>query len=161
MMLNASSFVTHVKTFYPEMSILTNAQFDCILLQFKKLQKDNSRRIKAHQQIVKWKKLSDYMSFLCSNMPNILAFCLTELLRPSSNLGTFMHLAEYKVPKLTDMIWRRPHAHLFKLLQDYLAGYLAILTGHRPVVFINLQKAKLQAEVDDQNRAVVWVSTLG
>ncbi|KAL6466321.1 hypothetical protein MHYP_G00264540 [Metynnis hypsauchen] len=31
-------------------------QFDRILLQFKKLQKDNSRRIKAHQQIVKWNK---------------------------------------------------------------------------------------------------------
>ncbi|KAL6469083.1 hypothetical protein MHYP_G00226070 [Metynnis hypsauchen] len=114
------------------MSGLTNAQFDRILLQFTKLQKDNSRRIKAHQQTVKWNK--------------------SKLLRPSSDLGTFMHLTEYKIrsgegPKPTS-----------KLLQSYLARYLAILTGHRPVVFINLQKAKLlQAEVDDQNRAMVWV----
>ncbi|KAL6455546.1 hypothetical protein MHYP_G00353970 [Metynnis hypsauchen] len=81
MMLNASAFVTHINVFYPEMSGLTNTQFDCILLQFKNLQKDNSRRIKAHQQIVKWNN--------------------SKLLRPSSDLGIFMHLAGYKVPKLT------------------------------------------------------------
>ncbi|KAL7832216.1 hypothetical protein AOLI_G00297640 [Acnodon oligacanthus] len=49
MMLNASAFVTHIKIFYPEMSSLSNAQFKLILLQFKKLQKNNSRKIKAHQ----------------------------------------------------------------------------------------------------------------
>ncbi|KAL6465093.1 hypothetical protein MHYP_G00252260 [Metynnis hypsauchen] len=41
---------------HSETSGLTNAQFDRILLQFKKLQKDNSRRIEAHQQTVKWNK---------------------------------------------------------------------------------------------------------
>ncbi|KAL6478512.1 hypothetical protein MHYP_G00119450 [Metynnis hypsauchen] len=138
MMLNASAFVSHVKMFYPEMSSLTNAEFDRILLQFTKLQKDNSKRIKARHQTVKLNK--------------------SKLLRPSSDLGTFMPLAVYKVPKLTDTIWKRPQANLFKLLQGYLARYLAILTDHHSVVFINLQKAKLlQAEVDYQNRAVVWV----
>ncbi|KAL6473324.1 hypothetical protein MHYP_G00195120 [Metynnis hypsauchen] len=117
---------------------LTNAQFDRILLQFKKLQKDNSRRIKAHQQTVKCNK--------------------SKLLRPSSDYGTFMHIAGYRVPRLTDMIRRRPRVNLFKLLQAYLAGYLGILTGHRPIVLTNLQKDKvLQAEVNDNNRALVWV----
>ncbi|KAL6474670.1 hypothetical protein MHYP_G00182310, partial [Metynnis hypsauchen] len=56
------------------------------------------------------------------------------------------------------MIRKKPHTHLFKLLQGYLAGYLAILTSHHPVVFINLQKDKVhQVEVDDQNRTVVWM----
>ncbi|KAL7880836.1 hypothetical protein SRHO_G00030900 [Serrasalmus rhombeus] len=65
-------------------------------------------------------------------------------------------LAQYKIVNPSDMIQRRPRAHLFKLLQGYLAGYLAMLTDQRPVVFINLQKAKLdQPEVDNQNRAVV------
>ncbi|KAL6479614.1 hypothetical protein MHYP_G00106470 [Metynnis hypsauchen] len=110
MMLNASRFIAHVKAFHSETSGLTNAQFDRILLQFKKLQKDNSRRITAHQQTVKWNK--------------------SKLLRPSSDYGTFMHIA----------------------------GYLAILTGHRPVVLTNLQKDKvLQAEVDDHKWAMVWV----
>ncbi|KAL6486770.1 hypothetical protein MHYP_G00061620 [Metynnis hypsauchen] len=128
----------HVKAFHSETSGLTNAQFDRILLQFKKLQKDNSRRTKAHQQTVKWNK--------------------SKLLRPSSDYETFMHIARYRVPRLTDMIRRRPQVNLFKLLQGYLAGYLGILTGHRPVVLTNRQKDKvLQAEVDDNNRALVWV----
>ncbi|KAL6480911.1 hypothetical protein MHYP_G00089910 [Metynnis hypsauchen] len=55
------------------MELLCDAQFDRILLQFKKLQKDNSRRIKAHQQTVKWNK--------------------SKLLRPSSDYGTFMYIA--------------------------------------------------------------------
>ncbi|KAL6473708.1 hypothetical protein MHYP_G00172690 [Metynnis hypsauchen] len=54
MMLNASAFVIYIKTFYPEVSGLTNTQFDRTILQFTKLQKDNSRRIKAHQQTVKY-----------------------------------------------------------------------------------------------------------
>ncbi|KAL6468460.1 hypothetical protein MHYP_G00219840 [Metynnis hypsauchen] len=138
MMLNARGFIAHVKAFHSEMSSLTNAQFDRILLQFKTLQKDNSRRIKAHQQTVKWNK--------------------SKLLRPSSNYGTFMHIAGYRVPRLTDMIRRRRRVNLFKLLQGYLAGHLGILTGHHPVVLTNLQKDKvLQAEVDDNNRALVWV----
>ncbi|KAL6488161.1 hypothetical protein MHYP_G00019020 [Metynnis hypsauchen] len=81
MMLNASGFIAHVKAFHSETSGLTNAQFDRILLQFKKLQKDNSRRIKAHQQTVKWNK--------------------SKLLRPSSDYRTFMHIAGYRVPRLT------------------------------------------------------------
>ncbi|KAL6460934.1 hypothetical protein MHYP_G00309000 [Metynnis hypsauchen] len=93
-------------------------------------------RIKAHQQTVKWNK--------------------SKLLRPSSDYGTFMHIGGYRVPRLTDTIRRRPRVNLFKLLQGYLAGYLGILTGHRLVVLTNLQKDKvLQAEVDDNNRALV------
>ena len=58
----------------------------------------------------------------------------------------------------TDTIRRKPHAKLFKLLQGYLAGYLAVLTGHRPVVLANLQKDTVrEAEMDTQNRAVMWV----
>ncbi|XP_036421670.1 uncharacterized protein LOC118821032 [Colossoma macropomum] len=56
------------------------------------------------------------------------------------------------------MIRRKPHAKLFKLLQGYLAGYLAILTGHRPVVLANLQRDKVrEAETDGQKRAMIWV----
>ncbi|KAL6460295.1 hypothetical protein MHYP_G00320540 [Metynnis hypsauchen] len=110
MMLNASRFIAHVKVFHAETSGLINAQFDRILLQFKKLQKDNS----------------------------------TGELKP--------------INRQSNMIRRRPQVNLFKLLQGYLAGYLGILTGHRPVALTNLQKDKvLQAEVDDNNRALVWV----
>ncbi|KAL6470864.1 hypothetical protein MHYP_G00195140 [Metynnis hypsauchen] len=56
------------------------------------------------------------------------------------------------------MIRRNPRVKSFKLLQGYLAGYLGILTGHRLVVLTNLQKESiLQAEMDEQNWAVVWV----
>ncbi|KAL6482568.1 hypothetical protein MHYP_G00074400 [Metynnis hypsauchen] len=110
MMLNASGFIAPVKAFHSETSGLTNVQFDRILLQFKKLQKDNSRRIKAHQQTV-------------------------------------------KTAQAKQRLWNL-HAHC----QGYLAGYLGILTGHHPVVLTNLQKDKvLQTEVDDDNRAFVWV----
>lgn len=58
----------------------------------------------------------------------------------------------------TDTIRRKPRTKLFKLLQGYLAGYLAVLTGHRPVVLANLQKDTVrEAEMDTQNRAVMWV----
>ncbi|KAL6455543.1 hypothetical protein MHYP_G00353940 [Metynnis hypsauchen] len=58
----------------------------------------------------------------------------------------------------SNMTWRNPRVKSFKLLQGYLAGYLGILTAHRPVVLTNLQKESiLQAETDEQNRAVVWV----
>ena len=57
------------------------------------------------------------------------------------------------------MIRRKPHAKLFKLLQGYLDGCLAMLTGLRPVVLANLQKEKVrEAETDNQNRAVIWVN---
>ncbi|KAL7824707.1 hypothetical protein SRHO_G00310820 [Serrasalmus rhombeus] len=83
MMLNASAFVTHIKAFYQKVSGLTVSQFDCILLQFKRLQKDNLWKIKAHQQNIKWAK--------------------SKLLRPSSDLGTFINIAEYKIPRITGM----------------------------------------------------------
>ncbi|KAL6457746.1 hypothetical protein MHYP_G00329760 [Metynnis hypsauchen] len=139
MMLNANVFISHVKTFYPEVLGLTNAQFD----------QSSSSSQSSRRTTPGGLRPTNKQSSGISQM---------KLLMPGSDLGSFMHLAQYKVPKLTNTIRRRPQANLFKLLQGYLAGYLAILTGHRPVVFINLQKDKLlQAEVDDQNRTVVWV----
>ncbi|KAL7837284.1 hypothetical protein SRHO_G00269950 [Serrasalmus rhombeus] len=108
MILNASAF-------HSEMSGLTNSQFDQILMQLKRLQKDNARRIKAHQQTVRREK--------------------------------------------STKLQRQPICHSLRLLHGYLSGYLAIISGYRPVVFLNLGKAHLdQAELDGQNRALIWVS---
>ncbi|KAL6468989.1 hypothetical protein MHYP_G00225130 [Metynnis hypsauchen] len=43
MMLNARAFIRHVRTFHPEMSDLGHEQFEHILLQLKKLQKDKAQ----------------------------------------------------------------------------------------------------------------------
>ncbi|KAL6482388.1 hypothetical protein MHYP_G00104680 [Metynnis hypsauchen] len=114
MLLNVNLVIRHIKTVQPEMSGLSKEQFESILLQKKKLQKDNSQRIKAQQQTVKW--------------------------------------------KASNMIQKKPHAKLFKLLLGDLTSYLTILTSHHPVVLINLKKDKVQvAETDTQSRAMIWV----
>ncbi|KAL7866909.1 hypothetical protein AOLI_G00147230 [Acnodon oligacanthus] len=69
MMLNMKAFIRRVRAFYPEMSSLSNEQFECVLLQLKGSKPTSTQ---------------------------------SKLLRPSSNLGTFMHIASYKFPKLTD-----------------------------------------------------------
>ncbi|KAL7861686.1 hypothetical protein SRHO_G00131270 [Serrasalmus rhombeus] len=50
MLFNSSAFMSHLCVFHSEMSGLTVSQFDQILMQIKRLQKDNARRIKAHQK---------------------------------------------------------------------------------------------------------------
>ncbi|KAL7859002.1 hypothetical protein SRHO_G00141490 [Serrasalmus rhombeus] len=58
------------------------------------------------------------------------------------------------LPKLQ----RRSIGRSLRLLHGYLSGYLAIVSGHRPIVFLNLRKSHLdQADVDKQKRALVWV----
>ncbi|KAL7840543.1 hypothetical protein AOLI_G00258660 [Acnodon oligacanthus] len=49
-------------------------------VKFKRLGKDNSWTLKSHQQTVKFNKF--------------------KLLRPSRDLGTFLHIASYKLPRL-------------------------------------------------------------
>lgn len=76
MLLNVSALVKHIRTFHAEKSGLSSEQFERVLLQLKKLQKDNSRRIKAHQQTVKWKKSSEYAAACIRLSP----FCASHLI---------------------------------------------------------------------------------
>ncbi|KAL6472043.1 hypothetical protein MHYP_G00206930 [Metynnis hypsauchen] len=145
MMLNASMFISHVKAFHSETSSLTNTQFDRILLQFKKLQKDNSRRIKAHQQTVKWNKSSEYMlpfthTWLWFPRPpplTILAlFVLQNCSGQAADYGTFMHIAGYRVPRLTGVFTKtdRTFGNAYKTLLphevDWLKGLIEVSTAH-------------------------------
>lgn len=60
MLLNVSAFIKHLKTFHPEVSGLTTDQMDRILLQLKRLQRNNARSIKGHQQHIRRNKSSEY-----------------------------------------------------------------------------------------------------
>lgn len=139
MLLNAAAFVNHVKVFHSELAGLSSSRLDCILMQIRRLTHDNARALLSHQQRAKRKKSS--------------------LLRPSADLKSFMHKADDKIPTLMDCINTEPTTKLYRLLQGYVSGYLAVLTGHRPIVFCNMTKADLrEAEKDQDNRTVVWVS---
>ncbi|KAL7866080.1 hypothetical protein SRHO_G00113270 [Serrasalmus rhombeus] len=111
---NAAAFVRHLRAFHSEMAGLSASQFDRIDLQFKRMRRDNGRRIRAHQQTVRREK--------------------------SNELQT------------------RSGGRSLDLVHGYIAGYFAIVSGHRPIVFLNLRKAHLdQADVDSRKRALVWV----
>lgn len=84
---------------------------------------------------------------------------LAELIRATGDFGCFMHIARYQVPKFISAIRKKPSATSYSLLQGYVSGYLAMLSGHRPVVFCNMRKADLkEAETDEQQRTMVWVN---
>lgn len=139
MLLNVSAFVNHFRVFHSEISGLASNKLDCIMLQLKQLTRDNARALLSHQQKAKRKKSS--------------------LIRPSTDLQAFMHKANRKIPRVMDGCHAEPTLKLYRLLQGYISGYLAILTGHRPIVFCNMTKSDLiEAENDQLNRTVVWVS---
>lgn len=138
MLLNASAFMEHCRVFHLESAGLSERNIEMIKFQLRRLMRDNSRTLLGHQQAAKRRK--------------------SGLLRSSMDLNRFKRKAEAKVPVLLDAIQSRATATLYRQLQGYLAGYLAIITGHRPSVFCNMTKADLlQAEKDSLQRTVVWV----
>ncbi|KAL7880745.1 hypothetical protein SRHO_G00029990 [Serrasalmus rhombeus] len=138
MLGNAAAFVKHLRAFHSEMAGLSPSQFDQIGLQFKRLRRDNARRIRSHQQEIRREK--------------------SKLLRPGSDLTAFLRVARGRVPRLLAELQTRSSSRSLRLLHGYISGYLAIVSGHRPVVFLNLWKSHLdQADVDKRKRALVWV----
>ncbi|KAI4900055.1 hypothetical protein NFI96_019751 [Prochilodus magdalenae] len=106
-----------------------------MLLQLKPLQWDNTRDIKGHQPDVKRPQ--------------------SRLMKASGDFRCFMHIAAYKVPKLIENVRGKPTTAPYRLLQGYVSGYLAMLSGHCPVVLCNMTQTNLQeAETDDQDRTL-------
>ncbi|KAL7852092.1 hypothetical protein SRHO_G00178770 [Serrasalmus rhombeus] len=166
MLSNAAAFVRHLKAFHSEMARLTPSEYDQIGLQFKRLRRDNGRQIRSHQQDVRRKKSSEFIHpmegpDLQRSQRGILTHIspVSELLRPGTDLAVFLRVARDKVPRLLAKLQTRSGRRTtLHLLHGYMSGYLAIISGHRPIVFINLRKSHLdQADVDEQKRALVWV----
>ncbi|KAI4874502.1 hypothetical protein NFI96_000176, partial [Prochilodus magdalenae] len=131
MLLNVSAFIKHLKTFHSEIAGLSMDQMGRMLLQIKRLQRNNSQNIQGHQQHIRRHK--------------------SKLMRATGDFRCFMHIARYQVPKLIRSIQRKPSITSY-LLQGYVSG-------HHPVVLWNLTKADLQeAETDDQKWTMLWVT---
>ncbi|KAL7880747.1 hypothetical protein SRHO_G00030010 [Serrasalmus rhombeus] len=142
MLGNAAAFVRHLRAFHSEMAGLSATQFERIDLQFKRMRRDNGRRIRAHQQTVRREKSKQIM--------------------PGSKLKAFLRVARARIPSLFQEfqaeLQTRSGGQSLDLAHGYIAGYFAIVSGHRPIVFLNLRKAHLgQADVDSRKRALVWV----
>ncbi|KAG9259461.1 hypothetical protein AMEX_G27981 [Astyanax mexicanus] len=139
MLLNASAFVNHFKAFHLEISGLSSNKLERILLQLRRLSRDNTRAVLSHRQRAKRKK--------------------SESLQTSTELQSFIRKAERNLPRVMDDIRTKPTSKLYRIAQGYVAGYLAVLTGHRPIVFCNITKADLlEAEKDPLGRTLVWVA---
>ncbi|KAL7880744.1 hypothetical protein SRHO_G00029980 [Serrasalmus rhombeus] len=154
MLGNAAAFVKHLRAFHSEMAGLSPSQFDQIGLQFKRLRRDNARRIRSHQQEIRREKSSEF-PHLCATYRSRtpagyhISLPFSELLRPGSDLTAFLRVARGRVPRLLAELQTRSSSRSLRLLHGYISGYLAIVSGHRPVVFLNLWKSHLdQADVD-------------
>ncbi|KAG9273604.1 hypothetical protein AMEX_G12783 [Astyanax mexicanus] len=140
MLLNASAFVNHFKAFHLEISGLSSNKLERILLHLRRLSRDNTRAVLSHRQRAKRKK--------------------SESLQTSTELQSFIRNAERNLPRVMDDNRTKPTSKLYRIAQGYVAGYLAVLSGHRPIVFCNITKADLlEAEKDPLGRTLVWVST--
>ncbi|KAL7871317.1 hypothetical protein SRHO_G00063000 [Serrasalmus rhombeus] len=135
---NAANMRRHLQAFHGPMAGLSPSQFDQIGLQFKRLRRENGRQIRSHQQEIRRKK--------------------SKLIRPGTDLTAFLRVARGKIPRLLAKLQTRRNRRTLYLLQGYTAGYLAIISGHRPIVFLNLRKSHLDgADTDERKRALVWV----
>ncbi|CAL8334440.1 unnamed protein product [Lota lota] len=75
----------------------------------------------------------------------------------AGNQKAFLEAAKNEIPKLLKKLQAAcTHSHL-ELVYGYICGYLAIVSGHRPVVFTSMRMLEIiDAEYKDE-KYVVWV----
>ncbi|CAL8310176.1 unnamed protein product [Lota lota] len=75
----------------------------------------------------------------------------------AGNQKTFMEAAKKEIPKLLKKLQAACTHSQLELVYGYISGYLAIVSGHRPVVFTSMRMIELiDAEYKD-DKYVVWV----
>ncbi|XP_041667506.1 uncharacterized protein LOC121525531 isoform X2 [Cheilinus undulatus] len=120
MLHNVASFFNHVENCFMSQSRLKHKDLVAMRYELKSLQSDVQRQVVVHRQKVLKKKSDDQLD--------------------AGQAKEFMKAARKKIPKLLRSLSRKPSATDHALLTGYILCYLAILTGHRSVVFINMTK---------------------
>ncbi|KAK0145289.1 hypothetical protein N1851_015832 [Merluccius polli] len=128
MMCNVKGFIRHVELFHRSTSKITGVQMGQIQQTIKALQSDILRDVRTCWSAGDGK----------------------PLLREGQSK---------KIPKLLSKSTGRkmPPRWTLTLVQGYLTGYLAILTGHRPVVFQFFEEEGGPGGEHEGERYVVWV----
>ncbi|CAL8239258.1 unnamed protein product, partial [Gadus morhua 'NCC'] len=137
MMCNVKGFMKHVELFHRSTSKITGVQMGQIQQTFKALQSDILRDVVSHRQTIKKKKSRNMLS--------------------AGEENRFLEKAKRKIPKLLNRLEKKATSLDLELVQGYITGYLAILTGHRPVVFESLKKKEVMEAEHEGEGYVVWV----
>ncbi|XP_077385464.1 uncharacterized protein LOC144023655 [Festucalex cinctus] len=119
MLLNCRGFLQHVQAKFQQRSKLRRTDFDNCYYELKSMLAEVQRGLAAYRQRVLARKSSDRLS--------------------AQDVLHFMDTACKRIPELLEKLAQEgPDKQAHVLVQGYLMGYLALLTGHRLVVLQNL-----------------------
>ncbi|CAL8324507.1 unnamed protein product [Lota lota] len=75
----------------------------------------------------------------------------------AAHQSTFMDKAKIAIPKLLTALRQCSTPSDLEMVYGYISGYLAIVSGHRPVVFTSLKIADVREAERKGDRYVLWV----
>ncbi|XP_071377952.1 uncharacterized protein [Centroberyx affinis] len=137
-LLNVKAFLSHIEVFHKNTSKLTTAQLSQLQHCLKKVQSDIMREVVPYRQTVKRQKSKSLLS--------------------ANTESKFLTAAKLRIPQLLKQLERKSKWGALELVGGYLLGYLAVLTGHRPVVFACMTKLEVLEADNEGEKYIVWVA---
>ncbi|CAL8238915.1 unnamed protein product, partial [Lota lota] len=134
---NVRAFLMHLDLFHRGSSEITAVQIGQLQQTIKGLQSDIMKDVLTHRQAIQRTK-SEHM------------------LSPAQQ-NSFPQKAKRIIPKLLRRLEERATPSDLDLVYGYVTGYLAIVSGHRPVVFTSLRIQEVLGAENQGEKFILWV----